>query len=120
MTPRSHFAAAAMAVACRQAGPLLGQSAPATDPLATPAPAASPAPAATPAPAPSPAPTSTDKGGASDGKAANEEMVKPAAKKLRRMSTRQELAHSLQTGTVPSRFRTEVPKKYQKYIPFDR
>jgi hypothetical protein len=120
MTTRSYFAAAVMAMACLQAGPLLAQSAPVPDSAATPAPAASPATAATPAPGSSPAAASTDKAGASDGQAANEEAATPRAKKPGRTSTRQELAHSLKTGTVPSRFRSQVPKKYQKYIPFDR
>jgi len=27
---------------------------------------------------------------------------------------------SLRSGTVPSRYRSRVPKEYQKYIPFAR
>jgi hypothetical protein len=34
--------------------------------------------------------------------------------------TRQELDHSIKTRTVPSRYRGQVPKEYQKYIPFAR
>jgi len=34
------------------------------------------------------------------------------------MTQRQEIEKSLATGTVPSRYRSQVPKEYQKYIPF--
>jgi hypothetical protein len=42
---------------------------------------------------------------------------KPAKKKMTR---RQEIDHSIETGTVPSRYRSSVPKQYQQYIPFDK
>jgi hypothetical protein len=42
------------------------------------------------------------------------------AKKKTRMTRRQEIEHSLKTGTVPSRYRSSVPKEYQKYIPFEK
>jgi hypothetical protein len=93
-----------------------GQSTPAPDAPAQPAPAASPAPAATPtAPATAPA-ASTDKPGG-ETKAANEAI---APKKKRTKTTRQEVEHSLRSGTVPSRYRSRVPKEYQRYIPFER
>jgi len=31
---------------------------------------------------------------------------------------RQEIEHAIETRTVPSRYRSAVPKEYQKYIPF--
>jgi hypothetical protein len=34
------------------------------------------------------------------------------------MTQRQEIEKSLETGTVPSRYRSQVPKEYQRYIPF--
>lgn len=125
-------AAAALMVACLQAGPLLAQSAP--DAATTPAPAASPDPSATPAPSPAttapsagtsaaPAAASTDKSGANEGKAAaSAEPAKPKSPKRVRISaqTRHEIEHSLKTGTVPSRYRSQVPREYQKYIPFAR
>lgn len=123
-------AAMAMIVASLWAGPLLAQSAPASDTAATPAPAASPAPSATPAPtpspaeaAPSPAAASVDKAGASETKAAaSTEPGKSRSPKRIRMSaqTRHEIEHSLKTGTVPARYRNRIPKEYQKYIPFER
>jgi hypothetical protein len=37
-----------------------------------------------------------------------------------RMTREQEINHSIDTGTVPSRYRSQVPKEYQQYIPFDK
>jgi hypothetical protein len=34
------------------------------------------------------------------------------------MTRRQEIDRSIETGTVPSRYRSSVPKEYQKYVPF--
>lgn len=42
---------------------------------------------------------------------------KPAKKKMTRQ---QEIDHSVDTGTVPSRYRSSVPKQYQQYIPFEK
>jgi hypothetical protein len=89
--------------------------APAASPAA-PAPAASPAapaPAATPAPAASP---SASEPPADTGK-------KTATKKKssgKRMTRQQEIHHSIESGTVPSRYRSQVPREYQQYIPFDK
>ena len=113
MTTRSHLATAVMVMvmACLQAGPLLAQSAPAPDTAATPAPAASPAPSATPA----------DKAGASDGNPASGKPAKPTKLRVQMSEhTRQQIDHSIKTRTVPSRYRSQVPKEYQKYIPFER
>jgi hypothetical protein len=109
MTTRSHLAVAVMVMACLQAGPLLAQSAPAPDTAATPAPAAPPA-------------ASTDKAATSNGKSASEEPAKPKTKFRIQMSahTREQIDHSIKTRTVPSRYRNQVPKEYQKYIPFER
>ena len=127
MKIRTLPAAAAIVVACLQAGPLLAQSASAPDAAAMPAPAASPAPAATSAPSPTaaaPAAASTPPAADKDGgkAAASVEPAKPKAPKRIRISaqTRHDIAHSLKTGTVPSRYRSQIPKEYQKYIPFER
>jgi hypothetical protein len=49
---------------------------------------------------------------------------KPAPKKkktaARKMTRQQEIDHSIDSGTVPSRYRSSVPKQYQQYIPFDK
>jgi hypothetical protein len=93
-------------------GAALAQTAPAADAPAQPAPAASPAPAATPAPAPA---ASSDKAG--EAKPAGDAA---APKKKRTKTTRKEVEDSLRSGKVPSRYRSRVPKEYQRYIPFDR
>lgn len=116
MTTRSHLTAAVMVIACLQAGPLLGQSAPAPD--------TAPTPAESPAPSAASSASSTDKAAADDSKAASEETARPKAKSAKRIKvsaqTQQEISHSLKTGTVPLRYRSKVPKEYQKYIPFGR
>ena len=106
---------------CLPAGAVLAQSAPAgTDqqaPAAAPAPppapaAPAPAPAASPEPAASPAPT------ASPTTTEN----KPTTTKKKRVSgtSRKEIDRSIQNGTVPSRYRSQVPKEYQQYSPFEK
>jgi hypothetical protein len=145
MQERSHIAAAVAAimfVSC-PAGLALAQNAPAsgTDtatPPATSAPAASapaattPAPAAAPAettPAPAattaaPAPAATTSAPATSSSTATtkDSSATPTkeTKKKKRMTRQQEIDHSIATGTVPSRYRSSVPKEYQKYIPFDK
>ena len=34
--------------------------------------------------------------------------------------TKQEIDHSIESGTVPSRYRKNVPKEYQQYVPFEK
>ena len=63
-------------------------------------------PAATPAPTASPT-TATDKDTGTAKK-------KPAKK----MTRQQEIDKSIDSGTVPSRYRSSVPKEYQQYVPF--
>jgi outer membrane biosynthesis protein TonB len=95
------------------AGVLLAQNAPSTDTPATstPAPATQPttAPVAEPAATPPTATTTT----ATD---TPTKKKKPAKK----MSRRQEIDRSIDSGTVPSRYRSSVPKEYQQYIPFSK
>src|SRR6185437_9432889 len=74
--------------------------------------AAAPAPAAAASPSADTGNKSADTG---DKKAAS----KPK-KKSTRMTRQQEIDHSISSGTVPSRYRSQVPKEYQKYIPFDK
>jgi hypothetical protein len=108
--------AVAIIVACLQAGPLLAQSTPGSDTAPMPAPVASPVPAASPAPAPTPAAAATSPATAGD------EAAKPKSPKRIRISaqTRLDIAHSLKTGTVPTRYRSQIPKQYQRYIPFQK
>jgi hypothetical protein len=98
----------------------LAQAPAGTDTPAAPAPPAaspSPAPAATPSPAATAEPTAKDTGEKDTGG------KKTAAKKKRSSGaamTRQEIDHSVDTGTVPSRYRKQVPKEYQQYVPFEK
>ena len=138
MQKRSHLAAAFAALVSLSCptGLALAQTtpAPATDaatPAATAAPAAAP-PAAAPAtpaapaasvaaPAASSTPPATPAPAASSA-APKEPDTKPAApvKMKKRMTRQQEIDHSIATGTVPSRYRSSVPREYQKYIPFEK
>jgi len=86
------------------------QTAPAAGGTAVPA-ATSTAPAATTPPA---ATTDTSSQPADSKKSASK---KPAKKKMTRQ---QEIDHSVDSGTVPARYRSSVPKQYQQYIPFDK
>ena len=107
MSKLSRIAIAAAIFMCPPAGALLAQGTPSTgtSPAAT-APAQTPAPAATPAPTASPT-TATDKDTGTAKK-------KPAKK----MTRQQEIDKSIDSGTVPSRYRSSVPKEYQHYVPF--
>jgi hypothetical protein len=83
-----------------------------------PAAAATTAPAATstaPAATTTPAATTDASGQPSDAKKSASK--KPAKKKMTRQ---QEIDHSVDTGTVPARYRSSVPKQYQQYIPFEK
>lgn len=108
---KSYLLAATAALALIMQTPLaLAQTAPAAGATAAPA-ATSTAPAATTAPAAatdsSSQPTDTKKNASK----------KPAKKKMTRQ---QEIDHSVDSGTVPARYRSSVPKQYQQYIPFDK
>jgi len=89
----------------------LAQSAPAAGGAAAPA-ATTTAPAATTA---TPSATTDTSSQPSDSKKTASK--KPAKKKMTRQ---QEIDHSIDSGTVPARYRSSVPKQYQQYIPFDK
>ncbi|RJF74332.1 hypothetical protein D4Q52_12600 [Rhodopseudomonas palustris] len=40
------------------------------------------------------------------------------SKAAKPMTRRQEIEHAIDTRTVPERYRSTVPKEYQRYIPF--
>jgi hypothetical protein len=44
----------------------------------------------------------------------------PKKKKPAKMTRQQEIDRSVDRGTVPARYRSQVPKEYQQYIPFDK
>jgi len=132
MRKLSRIVAAAAVVVCVPAGLLMAQNAPATGSNTTTAPAPATAPADTaPAPAattPAPAATTSAPAAATSAPATTTPAA-PAAtqndqpakkKKTARMTRQQEIDRSVDSGTVPSRYRKQVPKEYQQYIPFSK
>lgn len=108
---RSYRLAATAALALfMQASLALAQSAPTAGGTA---PAAS-APAATPTQTTTTPAAATDAGQAADKKSASKKSSK------KKMTRQQEIDHSIDSGTVPARYRSSVPKQYQQYIPFDK
>ncbi|MFB9265552.1 hypothetical protein ACFFWD_20755 [Bradyrhizobium erythrophlei] len=51
---------------------------------------------------------------------ATDKPAKKNTKPVRKMTRRQEIERSIERGTVPARFRSSVPKEYQRYIPFEK
>ena len=69
-----------------------------------------------------PAATTTTPAATSDTSSQPADSKKSASKKpaKKKMTRQQEIDHSVDTGTVPARYRSSVPKQYQQYIPFDK
>ncbi|WFU73971.1 hypothetical protein [Bradyrhizobium sp. CB2312] len=114
---RSYLLAATAVLALLAQTPLaLAQNAPAAG--GTAAPATTAAPAATTAPAT----TTTTPGTTTDSSSQPSDSKKSASKKSakKKMTRQQEIDHSIDSGTVPARYRSSVPKQYQQYIPFDK
>jgi hypothetical protein len=114
---RLSLIAAVAALVSLPAGIVLAQTAPNTGTETdTAAPATAPpaatAPAATTTPA-APAAAATE--------TTTTEPAKPKKKKpAKQMTRQQEIDRSIDRGTVPARYRSQVPKEYQRYIPFDK
>jgi hypothetical protein len=109
---RSYLLAATAALALLMQTPLaLAQGAPAAGGTA--------APAATTA---APAATTTAPGATNDASSQPTDSKKSASKKpaKKKMTRQQEIDHSVDSGTVPARYRSSVPKQYQQYVPFDK
>ncbi|GMO33227.1 MULTISPECIES: hypothetical protein [Bradyrhizobium] len=107
---KSYLLAAVAALALMtQTSLALAQTAPAAGGAAAPA-ATTAAPAAT-----TPSATTDTPSQPTDSKKSASK--KPAKKKMTRQ---QEIDHSVDSGTVPARYRSSVPKQYQQYIPFDK
>lgn len=81
----------------------------------TPAAGGTTAPAATTA-----APAATATPGASTDSQPTDAKKSASKKSKKKMTRRQEIDHSIDSGTVPARYRSSVPKQYQQYIPFDK
>jgi hypothetical protein len=95
-------AASAVAFLVLPSGVALAQGAPAVG--------SAPAPAAT-----SPAPEAKAPEDAAPQKKMAAKKKKPA-----RATRQQEIDRSIDSGTVPARYRNSVPKEYHQYIPFDK
>jgi len=141
---RIHVSLAAAAIlVCASHGFALAQNAPdsagAAAPATTPPSAAAPASAAPPATAAAPAaqsatsppasPPSANAPAAADSStkdgAIKDSSIKDSTQKSRKKKTagttpRHEVEKSIESGTVPSRYRSSVPKEYQQYIPFSK
>jgi hypothetical protein len=110
MKKLSRMATAAAIFMFVSASPLLAQSTPNTEtPAVAPAPAA-PAPTATP----QATTTTTDKPTTTTDKDSGTTKKKTGKK----MTRQQEIDKSIDSGTVPKRYRSSVPKEYQQYVPF--
>lgn len=90
--------------------------------LQTPLALAQTAPAAGGTAAPAAATTTTTPGATTDSSSQPTDSKKSASKKpaKKKMTRQQEIDHSVDSGTVPARYRSSVPKQYQHYIPFDK
>jgi|ERR1700687_2524626 len=109
MQKLSRIVAAAAVFVCVPAGVLMAQNTPNTGPETATTPAPTPAPTATAPAATAPAPAAT-------APATTEHTTKK--KKSAKMTRQQEIDKSIDSGTVPARYRKSVPKEYQQYIPF--
>jgi hypothetical protein len=113
MQKLSCIVAAAAVFVCAPAGVLIAQNAPGTAPETATTPAPTPAPAAT---APPSAATAPPPAATAPATTTTERPTKK--KKSARMTRQQEIDRSIDSGTVPSRYRRSVPKEYQQYVPF--
>ena len=52
--------------------------------------------------------------------ATTDKAVPNKKKKTAKMTRQQEIDKSVDSGTVPARYRSRVPKEYQQYIPFEK
>lgn len=122
---RSYLLAATAALALLAQTPLaLAQGTPPAGGTAAPA-ATTTAPAATttaPAATTTTPTATTSTPSATDTSSQPSDSKKSASKKpaKKKMTRQQEIDHSIDSGTVPARYRSSVPKQYQQYIPFDK
>ena len=104
----SRIVAAAVFV-CVPTGVSMAQTTPSTEPET----------ATTPAPAPTaPTPTAAAHAPVATAPATTTTEQTTKKKKPAKMTRQQEIDKSIDSGTVPARYRKSVPKEYQQYIPF--
>ena len=102
--------AVAIAAFMTVSGVALAQTTPNTGAAGT-APEATTAPAATTSTAPSTAQSDST----------TPDQAAPKKKKTtKKMTRQQEIDHSIDTDTVPARYRSSVPKEYQHSVPFEK
>jgi hypothetical protein len=125
VVPAVTFASLLAGVALAQNAPTTStETAPGPPAAATPsgAPSLRPPPAAPTAAAPAPistAPTTTPAAATPPAATTTTEPAKgPKKRKSENMIRQQEIDKSIDSGTVPARYRKSVPKEYQQYIPF--
>lgn len=107
---RVFLIAATIALMSLPASAVLAQGSQKSETIGAPPAAAPPAATTTPDPAASEKPEKTATAPAKAKKR------KPA----KQMTRQQELDKSIDSGTVPARYRRQVPKEYQQYVPFDK
>jgi len=110
---------AAVTFASFQAGVALAQNAPNTGTETITGVPAAAAPAASPAAAPA-TPTTTPTAATPATTTTTAEPAKGSKKKAAKMTRQREIDKSIDSGTVPARYRKSVPKEYQQYIPFEK
>ena len=125
LVPRLSLIFATIALVALPAGLVLAQTPPNTGAATTPAAPAAAPPAATPPAAATPTPpaaaTTTTTAPAAKTETTTTEPAKPAKKKAaKKMTRQQEIDKSIDSGTVPARYRSQVPKEYHHLIPFDK
>jgi hypothetical protein len=114
LNPRLSVIVATIALLSVPGGTVLAQTTPNAGAATTTAPAAAP-PAATPPAA------STTAAPAVKTETTTTEPAKPAKKQTaKKMTRQQEIDKSIDSGTVPARYRSSVPKEYHHLIPFDK
>ena len=70
--------------------------------------------------APAATSTAAPEARAPENTAPEREKAAPKKRKPAKMTRQQEIDRSIDSGTVPARYRNSVPKEYQQYIPFDK
>ena len=112
---------ATIALVSLPAGLVLAQTTPNTGAAAPTAAAPATAPPAAAPPAATPPAATTATAPAAKTETTTAEPAKPAKKKAaKKMTRQQEIDKSIDSGTVPARYRGSVPKEYHHLIPFDK
>jgi hypothetical protein len=115
---RLFLIAATIALISLPEGLALAQGSPKSETIGAP-PAAAPPAAAAPTTTTTPDAAATEKTEKPE-KAATAPAKAKKKKPAKQMTRQQEIDKSVDSGTVPARYRSQVPKEYQQYVPFDK